>query len=61
MTWVTPGEEVPDRERQTIQLPKLMLAVVWNPSRFHVVKSLPTGTKFNAQYCVNNILSGISG
>jgi hypothetical protein len=38
-----------DRERQMIQSPKLMLTVVWNPSGVHVVKSLPTGIKFNAQ------------
>jgi hypothetical protein len=60
MTWVSPGETVPDRERQTIQSPKLMLTVVWNPSGFHVVKSLPKGTKFNAQCYINNTLIGIS-
>jgi hypothetical protein len=60
MMWVSPGETVPDRERQTIQSPELMLTIVWNPSEFHIAKSLPKGTKFNAQYDVNNILIGIS-
>jgi hypothetical protein len=50
----------PDGERQTIHLPKPMITVVWNPSGFHVVKSLAEGTKFSAQYYVNNILIGIS-
>jgi hypothetical protein len=60
MMWVSPGETVPDKEGQSIQAPELMLTVLWNASRFHVVKSLSKGTKFNAQYSVNNILIGIS-
>jgi hypothetical protein len=39
--WASPGETVPDRDRQTIQSPKLVLTVVWNPNGFHVVKLLP--------------------
>ena len=60
LMWMAPGETVPDRERQTIQSPKLMLTVVWNPSGFHVVKALPKGAKFNSQYYTNNILVAIS-
>jgi hypothetical protein len=55
MMWVSPGETVPDRERQMVQSPTLMLTVMWNPSGFHVVKSVPNAAKFNAQYDVNNI------
>jgi hypothetical protein len=55
-----PGEIVPDRERQTVQSPKLMLTIVWNSSGFHIVKALPKGGKFSAQYDTNNILIAIS-
>jgi hypothetical protein len=50
------GEIVPDRERQPVQSPKLMLTIVWNSSGFHIVNALPKGGKFSAQYYTNNIL-----
>jgi hypothetical protein len=37
-----------------------MLTVVWNPIRFHVLKVIPKGCKFNAQYYINDILVAIS-
>jgi hypothetical protein len=52
-----PGEIVVDRERHTVQSPKVMLTVVWNPIGFHVLKALPKGRKFNAQCYTNDILS----
>jgi hypothetical protein len=48
LTWRAPGEIVVDRERHTVQSPKFMLTVVWNPIGFHVPKALPNGRKFNA-------------
>jgi hypothetical protein len=51
LMWTDPGEIVVDRERYTVQSPKFMLTVVWNPIGFHVLKALPKGRKFNAQYC----------
>jgi hypothetical protein len=45
----------PDRERYTIQSPKFMARIVWNPSGFHVVKALSKRSNFNAQYYTNNI------
>jgi hypothetical protein len=60
LMWTAPEEIVPDRERYTIQSPKFMVTIVWNPSGFHVVKALPRGSKFNAQYYINNILVAIS-
>jgi hypothetical protein len=36
LMWTAPGEIVVDRERHTVQSPKFMLTVVWNPIRFHV-------------------------
>jgi hypothetical protein len=52
LMWTAPGEIVVDRERHTIQSPKFMLTVVWNPIGFHVLKALPKGRKFNAQYYI---------
>jgi hypothetical protein len=36
LMWTAPGENVVDREQHTVQSPKLMLTVVWNPIGFHV-------------------------
>jgi hypothetical protein len=43
--WTTLGEIVVDRERHTIQSPKFMLTVVWNPIEFHVLEALPKGAQ----------------
>jgi hypothetical protein len=43
LTWTAPGESVVDRDRHTVQLPKFMLTIVWNPTGFHVPKILPKG------------------
>jgi hypothetical protein len=60
LMWTAPGEIVVDRERHTVQSPQLMLTVVWNPIGLHVLKALPKGPKFNAQYYVNDIMVAIS-
>jgi hypothetical protein len=60
LMWTAPGEMVVDRKRQTVQSLKSMLTVVWNPIGFHVLKALPKGLKFNAQYSTNDILVAIS-
>jgi histone-lysine N-methyltransferase SETMAR len=60
LMWTSPGEIVVDRERHIVQSPKFMLTVVWNPIGFHVLKALPKGRKFNAQYYTNDILVAIS-
>jgi hypothetical protein len=52
LMWTAPGEIVIDREWHTVQSPKFMLTVVWNPIGFHVLKALPKGRKFNAQYYI---------
>jgi hypothetical protein len=57
---MTSGEIVPDIKQQTLQLPTLMLTIVWNPSGFHIVKALRKGGKFSAQYYTNNILIALS-
>jgi hypothetical protein len=50
MMCTAPEEIVVDREQHTVQSPKFMLTVVWNPIEFHLLKALPKGRKFNAQY-----------
>jgi hypothetical protein len=60
LMWMAPGEIVVDRERHTVQSPKFMLRLMWNPIGFHVLKALPKGRKFNAQYYTNNNLVAIS-
>jgi hypothetical protein len=50
--WTAPGEIVVDMERQTVQSPKFILRIVWNPIGFHVLKAVPNGRKFNAQYYI---------
>jgi hypothetical protein len=60
LIWTAPREIVVDRERHTVQSPKFLLTVMWNPIGFHVLKALPKGRKFNAQYYTNDILAAIS-
>jgi ABC-type uncharacterized transport system YnjBCD substrate-binding protein len=43
LIWLQPGEEVPERERATIQCEKMMLTVAWNPTGFHVINVLGEG------------------
>jgi hypothetical protein len=50
LMWTAPGEIVVNREWHTVQSPKFMLTVVWNSIEFRVLKALPKGRKFNAQY-----------
>jgi hypothetical protein len=59
LMWTAPGEIAVDRERHTVQSPKFILTVVWNPIwfhvpyyMFHVLKALPNGRNFNAQYYI---------
>jgi hypothetical protein len=59
LMWTAPGEIVVDRERHTVQSPKFLLTVVWNPIGFYVLKALPRRRKFNAQYYTNNMLVAV--
>jgi hypothetical protein len=52
LMWIAPGEIVVDLERHTVQSPKFMLTIVWNPIWLHVLKFFPKGRKFNAQYYI---------
>jgi hypothetical protein len=50
LRWIQPDEEIPERERRTIQSEKVMLTIVWNPSAFHLINVPPKGFKFNASF-----------
>jgi hypothetical protein len=55
--WLPPGVAPPQRERHTIASKKMMITIVWNPSGFHVIRALPKGAKFNADYYMSEILT----
>jgi hypothetical protein len=43
-------EQPPETPRHMIQDPKVMVKIAWNPLRFPLLKSLPKGRTFNADY-----------
>jgi hypothetical protein len=55
LMWTAAGEIVADREWHTVQSPKFMLMVVWNPIGFYVLKALPKGAD-----SMHNIIQMIS-
>jgi hypothetical protein len=59
--WLRPDEEIPKRERQTVQSEKVMLIIVWNPSGFHLIRVLPKEFKFSAGHYVAQILGPLPG
>jgi hypothetical protein len=72
LMWTAPGEIVVDRERHTVQSPKFMLTVVWNPIGFHIPCSIfhvscseshPKGAQIQCTillYYTNDIVVAIS-
>jgi histone-lysine N-methyltransferase SETMAR len=58
--WLHPDEEIPERERHTVQPEKMMTTTVWSLSGFHLIKLLPKRFKFNASYCVTQVLDPLS-
>jgi hypothetical protein len=56
LIWLRRDEEIPEKERQTVQSEKVMLTIVWNPSGFRLIRALPIGLKFNAGHYVAQIL-----
>jgi hypothetical protein len=60
LIWFQLDEEIPERERHTSQSEKVMLAIVWNPSGFHLIDALPKECTFNASFYVTQILGPLS-
>ena len=54
--WVASGNEPSKREKKMIGSEKVLLSVYWNPNGFLLIDALPKGSKFNADYYINNIL-----
>jgi hypothetical protein len=50
-------EEPPDRPRYTIQDPKMMVTIAWNPLGFHLLDEFPKGNTFNVEYYRVNIIT----
>jgi hypothetical protein len=48
-------ENIPERERHTVQPAKLMLKIVWNPNGLHDINVLSKGIKFNADHYIANV------
>jgi hypothetical protein len=57
--WRPHDELPPSFPNQMIANQKLMIAVVWNPHRVHLIQSLPKGIKWTNRYYSNIILSQI--
>jgi hypothetical protein len=60
LAWLPRDENVPERERHTIQSEKFMLTIVWNPREFHLIKILEKDRKFNAGYYLAEMLELLS-
>jgi hypothetical protein len=52
-------EHPPETPRHTIEDPKMMVMIAWNPLGFHLLGCLPKGQIFNAEYYRANILSAL--
>lgn len=57
--WTFPNEKPESRPKKIISSPKRMISVLWSPIGFSVVKMLPQGTTFTADYFINTILKEI--
>jgi hypothetical protein len=60
LIWLQPDGEISGRERPTIQLEKVMLTIVWNPSGFYLINVLSKKLKFNTSFYVTQILGRVS-
>jgi hypothetical protein len=55
--WLSQEDEAPQRERNFVSSPQMMLTVVWNPHGFHLIDVLPKGSKFHAGHYISHIPS----
>jgi hypothetical protein len=60
LIWLPRGETVPEPERYPVLSQELILTVVWNLRRFHLIDVLAKGRKFNTAYSAIEILSPLS-
>jgi hypothetical protein len=55
-TWALSRDDVITKLRHDIQSKTIMFTIMWNPSGFHVVNTLPNDPKMNSDYFMTNIL-----
>jgi hypothetical protein len=55
--WVRVEEQPSEIPRHTIQDPKMMVTIAWNPLGFCLLDVLPKGNTFNAEYYSVDILT----
>jgi hypothetical protein len=55
--WLRVEAQPPERLRHTIEDPRIMVTIAWNPLGFHLLDALPKGSTFNAEYYRVNILT----
>jgi hypothetical protein len=60
LIWLQLDEEIPERERHTVQSEKMIITIVWNLSGFHLIKLRPKEFKFNASYDITQIIDPFS-
>jgi histone-lysine N-methyltransferase SETMAR len=58
--WLARDEKFPKENDTQFNRKKFMLAIVWNRRRFHLIKVLQKGRKFNAGYYIAEILDPLS-
>jgi histone-lysine N-methyltransferase SETMAR len=55
--WLRVEGHPPERPRHTIQEPKMIVTIAWNPLGFHLLDALPKGNTFNVKYYLVNLLT----
>jgi histone-lysine N-methyltransferase SETMAR len=58
--WLPEETEGPERERISFQSRKMMVTIIWNPTRLCRIVALPKGMKFNADYYISHILDPLA-
>jgi hypothetical protein len=58
--WLLEGTKALKRERITVQSRKMMVTIVWDPTWFERIVTLPKGMKFNADCYIFDILDPLA-
>jgi hypothetical protein len=55
--WIRVEEQPPERPRHTVQDPKMIVTIAWNPLGFQLFDALPRSNVFNLEYYRVSILT----
>jgi hypothetical protein len=58
--WLPEGTEAPEKKQVIVQSRRMMVTIVWNPTRFCRIVALPKGMKFNADHYIPQILDPLA-